>query len=185
MRSEWTASTSRAPLSPWAVFRLAGEPRRPNRPRLTAAQWKELFATPDGAFISRKAVNRWHLRAGEIFQLTTPRTRGRMAIRLAHSRCLASSGTSRSAMTDSSSATTTTSRKSEPPARRGLGNTFTVSIADPSRASCSLGPSASRSCSRSRAQSSRCSGSTDSARAPITSGACRCRRSRAGSSPAA
>jgi putative ABC transport system permease protein len=38
---------------------------------MTARQWRTLFATPDGAYVTRKAANFWHLRADDVFQITT------------------------------------------------------------------------------------------------------------------
>jgi putative ABC transport system permease protein len=45
----------------------AGWPEAP----VTPEQWKSLFATPSGAFVTRKAADFWNLRVGDVFQVTS------------------------------------------------------------------------------------------------------------------
>ncbi|HEY4339158.1 MAG TPA: ABC transporter permease [Steroidobacteraceae bacterium] len=39
---------------------------------MTPLQWKTLFATPNGAYATRMAADRWNLRSGDTFQFTSP-----------------------------------------------------------------------------------------------------------------
>ncbi|HEY6457675.1 MAG TPA: ABC transporter permease [Steroidobacteraceae bacterium] len=108
----------------------AGWPEAP----MTPLQWQTLFATPNGAYVTRMAADRWGLRAGDTFQFTSPQdgkadgnpTRafqilgvigdipyGPHGLFLANYRYI---------------------DNSESKAKRNLGNMFYVAFADPKRA---------------------------------------------------
>ncbi len=111
-----------------------GMPRGWPEAPMTGTNWKKLFSTPDGAFVSRKAAKRWNLRAGDVFQITAPtdpQTNGNPTRAFQVLGVIADVPQMEQGFL---LANFHYVDNAEPPARRGFGNMFYAAIANPHRA---------------------------------------------------
>jgi putative ABC transport system permease protein len=101
---------------------------------VAAAQWARLFAERDGVFASYKAAERWNLRAGDSFQLTTPDEKRADGNPTREFRVLGFVGEIPERDQGFFLGNTAYVDESAPAAMRGLGNMLIAAIADPNRA---------------------------------------------------
>lgn len=123
------------PHDPASVMAVdEGGPRGDPELPMSRAQWARLWATPTGVFASRKAAARWHLRPGDLFQVTTPQDRQADGDATRVFQVLGLIGDLPERDTGFLLGNDHYVDESEPRARRGLGNMFYVAIADPGEA---------------------------------------------------